>query len=44
VVVEIKGKIVEGKRGEGGRAATLGLHSTPTFILHHIFLLSFLLH
>jgi hypothetical protein len=43
-VVEIKGKIVEGKEGDGGRAATLGLHSTLTFILHHILLLSCSLH
>jgi hypothetical protein len=47
-VVEIKRKIVEGKEGKKGgsfgRAATLGLHSTPTFILLHILLLSCLLH
>jgi hypothetical protein len=46
-VVEIKRKIVggkEGKKGAGGRVATLGLHLTPTFILHHILLLSCSLH
>jgi hypothetical protein len=43
VVVELKGYIVEGKgrkEGEGGQSAMLGLHSTPTFILHFILLLS----
>jgi hypothetical protein len=45
-VVEIKRKIVEGKGGggAGGRLATHGLHSIPTFILHYILLLSCSLH
>jgi hypothetical protein len=54
VVVELKGKILEGKggkEGEGGRPTTifdrptmLGIHSIPTFILHVILLLSCSLH
>jgi hypothetical protein len=47
VVVELKGYILEGKgrnEGEGGRPVMLGLHSTATFILHFIFLLSCSLH
>jgi hypothetical protein len=47
VMVELKREIVEGKEGregEGGRPAMLGLDSIPTFILHFILLLSCSLH